>query len=92
MLSSISVDLEWTKGNFSRIASLLINGLMQVFKAHRRSAQVFSQDIFPDAISTADELGIYLNIPGRCAREVHRPNAGGTVEDYYRKILYICRR
>ena len=67
----------------------MINGLMQVFKAHRSSAEVFLQNIFPDVNATVDELGIDLSIPGRCARQVHRPKVGRTVEDYYRNSIYL---
>ena len=62
---------------------------MQVFKAHRSSAEVLLQDIFPDVNATAEELGIDLSITGRSTRQVHRQKVGRSVEDYCRNIIYL---
>ena len=28
-------------------------------------------------------------MPRRCARQVHRPNVGGSIEEYYRRTIYV---
>ena len=33
--------------------------------------------------------GLDLTMPRRCARQVHRPNVGGSIEEYYRRIIYV---
>ena len=33
--------------------------------------------------------GLDLTMPRRCARQVHRPNVGGCIEKYYRRIIYV---
>ena len=33
--------------------------------------------------------GLDLTMPRRCARQVHRPNVGGSIEEYYRRTIYV---
>ena len=33
--------------------------------------------------------GLDLTMSRRCARQVHRPNVGGSVEEYYRRTIYV---
>ena len=33
--------------------------------------------------------GLDLTMPRRCARQVHRPNVGGSTEEYYRRTIYV---
>ena len=33
--------------------------------------------------------GLDLTLPRRCARQVHRPNVGGSIEEYYRRTIYV---
>ena len=65
-----------------------IDLLMKAFRAHRDGAdRVFSEDIIPE-VKTLAKLGIDLAMPRRCARQVHRPNVGGSIEEYYRRTIY----
>ena len=36
--------------------------------------------------------GLDLTMPRRCARQVHRPNVGGSIEEYYRRTIYVPYR
>jgi len=56
-----------------------IDLLMKAFRAHRDGALK----------TLAVELGIDLTMPRRCARQVHRPNVGGSSEEYYRRTIYV---
>ena len=33
--------------------------------------------------------GLDLTMSRRCARQVHRPNVGGSIEEYYRRTIYV---
>lgn len=67
-----------------------IDLLMKAFRAHRDGAdRVFSEDVIPEVKTLAEELGIDLTMPRRCARQVHRPNVGGSIEEYYRRTIYV---
>ena len=33
--------------------------------------------------------GLDFTMPRRCARQVHRPNVGGPIEEYYRRTIYV---
>ena len=33
--------------------------------------------------------GLDLTMPRRCARQVHRPNVGGSIEEFYRRTIYV---
>ena len=67
-----------------------IDLLMKAFRAHRDGAdRVFSEDVIPEGKTLAEELGIDLTMPRRCARQVHRPNVGGSIEEYYRRTIYV---
>ena len=33
--------------------------------------------------------GLDFTMPRRCARQVHRPNVGGSIEEYYRRTIYV---
>ena len=33
--------------------------------------------------------GLDLTMPRGCARQVHRPNVGGPIEEYYRRTIYV---
>ena len=33
--------------------------------------------------------GLDLTMPRRCARQVHRPNVGGSIEEYLRRTIYV---
>ena len=64
--------------------------LMKAFRAHRDGAdRVFSEDVIPEVKTLAEKLGIDLTMPRRCARQVHRPNVGGSIEEYYRRTIYV---
>ena len=49
----------------------------------------FSEYVIPEVKTLAEELGIDLTMPRRCARQVHRPKVGGSIEEYYRCTIYI---
>ena len=50
-----------------------IDLLMKAFRAHRYGAdRVFSENVIPEVKTLAEELGIDLTTPRRCARQVHR--------------------
>nr|CAB3267958.1 zinc finger MYM-type protein 1-like [Phallusia mammillata] len=67
-----------------------IDLLLKAFRAHREGAErVFSEDIMPEVKTLADKLGVDLTVPRRCARQIHRSNVGGTIEEYYRRTTYI---
>ena len=67
-----------------------IDLLMKAFRAHRDGAdRVFSEVVITEVKTLADELGIDLTMPHRCARQVHRPNVGGSIEEYYRRTIYV---
>ena len=67
-----------------------ISLLLKILRSHRDNAeQVFSQDVIPEAKTLAGERGIDLIIPQRCARQAHRPNVEGTLEEYYRSTIYV---
>ena len=67
-----------------------IDLLMKAFRAHRDGAdRVFSEDVIPEVKTLAEELCIDLTMPRRCARQVHRPNVGGSIEEYYRRTIYV---
>jgi len=67
-----------------------IHLLMKAFRAHRDGAdRVFSEDVIPKVKPLAEELGIVLIMPRRCARQVQRPNVGGSSEEYYRRTIYV---
>ena len=67
-----------------------INLLLKILRSHQDNAeQVLSQDVIPDVKTLAGELGINLIIPRRCARQAHRPNVEGTLEEYYRTTIYV---
>ena len=60
-----------------------IDLLMNAFRPHRDGAdRVFSEDAIPEVKTLAEERGIDLTMPRRCARQVHRPNVGGSIEEY----------
>ena len=50
--------------------------------------RVFSENVIPGVKTLAEELDIDLTMPWRCARQVHRPNVGGSIEEYYRHTIY----
>ena len=67
-----------------------IDLLVKAFRARRDGAdRVFSEDVIPEVKTLAEELGIDLTTPRRCARQVHRPNVGGSIEEYYRRTIYV---
>jgi hypothetical protein len=68
-----------------------IDLLMKAFRAHRDDTdRVFSEDVIPEAKIMAEELGIDLTMPRRCARQVHRTNVGSCIEEYYRRTIYVA--
>lgn len=64
--------------------------LMKAFRTHRNDAELlFSEDIFPEVKVLAEQLGVDLTVPRRCARQVHRANVEGSIEKYYCRTIYI---
>ena len=67
-----------------------IHLLKSAITAHREEAvNVFSDDIMPEVRSLAEGLGISLVVPRRVARQTHRSNMEGSLEDYYRRVIFI---
>ena len=81
-LQAVEIDMMGVRNHIEK--------LMDIFRTHRNDAErVFAQDLFPEVKTVAEELGIDLTMPRQCARQVHRSNIGGSLEEYYRRRIYV---
>lgn len=89
MLEPVTQQLQAVNMDMMRVRDH-INLLLKAFQAHRDDAdRVFSEDVITEVKTMAEEIGIDLTMPRRCARQVHRPNVGGSIEEYYRRTIYV---
>jgi len=61
--------------------------LMKAVQAHRYGAadHRISEDVIPGVKTLTEESGIDLTI----SHQVHRPNTGGSIEEYHRRAIYV---
>ena len=89
MLEPVTQQMQAVDNDLLKVKDY-IHLLKSAITAHREEAvNVFSDDIMPEVRSLAEGLGISLVVPRRVARQTHRSNMEGSLEDYYRRVIFI---
>ncbi|KAL1483814.1 hypothetical protein MTO96_032943 [Rhipicephalus appendiculatus] len=63
--------------------------LTETIGEHRANAEEVFRDLYSTTEATAGQLGAEISVPRMVARQMHRPNALGTPEEYHCRNIFI---